>query len=523
MSLKNLCACLLVIGGCSLQAQNTSRAQQSKTPNILIIMCDQLTPRVLSCYGGPVETPNIDRIAREGVRFTQATCPTPYCSPTRASFIMGVYPHTHGITQNVGSRQIGLNQDDITTEKILHADGYLTHFYGKWHLVKPKLSPDMPYYPDHYRQFPEYYNEFAEDLQKARELGPEHYQKWYEFYLPIEIWPKFQRAVEAMGDVWKDQTYAEFTTRMGRLKMPLSKHFDVRVTDLTVERIKYAHNRDKPFMVTCAINSPHDPYALPSPYYEMYDPEKIELPANRNVREKRFEQEWSRRLVADIDKPGMGHPSIREFLRIYYGSVRLIDDQVGRILKTLDQTGQTDNTLILFTSDHGDMVGGHGMAWKSTTAFYEEVVSVPLIIRYPRLFKPRVNNMAVDHVDFMPTILDLLGKPIPDYVQGQSLIPYLTGKRDPATAYPYKFSERIHRHPKQKREILPTTKGSFMIRGNGWKYIRYHDSGEYMYNLKADPGEVKNLINNPQHQNMRTKLANELNTWLKRTGWKGAW
>ncbi|UCD28410.1 MAG: sulfatase-like hydrolase/transferase, partial [Planctomycetota bacterium] len=389
--------------------------------------------------------------------------------------------------------------------------------------VHPGHYLDVPYYPDHYRQFPEYHDEFADEWEKVRKLGPEHYQEWYDLLLPIEVWPKLQKAVNAMGDCWADFPYAKFTTRMGRLKMPVSKHFDVRVADRTIERIKAVQNKDNPFMITCAINSPHDPYALPSPYYEMYDPDKIKLPANRNIREKRFEQEWSRRTVADIDKPGMGDPSIREFLRIYYGSVKLIDDQVGRILKTLDHAGQTDNTLIIFTADHGDMVGGHGMAWKSTTAFYEEVVNVPLLIRYPRMFKPHVNEMAVDHVDFMPTILDLLGKPIPNYVQGQSLVPYLTGQRDPKTAYPYKFSERIQGHPKTEREILPTTKAYFMIRGQGWKYLRYLEGDEYLYNYEKDPGELKNLINDPKSQNMRTKLSNELNAWLKRTGWKGSW
>jgi len=513
---------LFLCGGCSLQSHNNPVAKQSKEPNIVIMMCDQLTARVLSCYGGPVHTPNIDRLAREGVRFTQASCPTPYCSPTRASFVMGVYPHTHGIGQNVGSRQIGLNKDDLTTEKILNADGYITHHYGKWHLVHPGHYPDMPYYPDHYRQFPEYRDEFASDWEKARKLGPDQYQEWYDLILPIEVWPKLQRAVDAMGDCWADMYYSKFTTKMGRLKMPVSKYFDVRVADLTVKKIKEVQNKDKPFMVTCSFNSPHDPYALPSPYYEMYDPDKIELPANRNVREKRFEQEWARRTVADIDKPGMGDPSIREFLRIYYGSVRLIDDQVGRVLKTLDEANLTDETLIIFLADHGDMVGGHGMARKSTTAFYEEVVNVPMIVRYPRMFKPQVNEMAVNHVDFMPTILDILDKPIPDHVQGQSLVPYLTGKRDPATSYPYKFSERIQAHPQAKREIMPTTKAHFMIRGQGWKYLRYFEGDEYLYNYEKDPGELKNLINDPECHNIRTKLSNELDAWLKRTNWKGA-
>jgi len=514
---------MLLCNTTSHAAQHSPGVKQSKAPNILIMMCDQLTPRVLSCYDGPVDTPHIDRLAREGVRFTQATCPTPYCSPTRASFVTGVYPHTHGITQNVGWRQIGINKDDTTTEKILNADGYLTHFYGKWHLVNHNIRPDMPYYPDHYRQYPEYFDELADVWEKTKKLGPEHYQQWYKMYLPIEIWPKLQKAVDAMGDCWKGNNYAQFTSRMGRLKLPVSKYFDVRVADLAVEKIKYAQSKGKPFMVTCGFNSPHDPYALPSPYYEMFDPDKIELPANRHVREERFEKEWARRTIADIDKPGMGDPSMREFLRIYYGSVKLVDDQVGRILKTLEDLGQLDNTLILFTADHGDMIGGHGMTWKSTTAFYEEVVQVPLIIRYPSMFKSHVNEMAVNHVDYMPTILDILGKPIPEYVQGQSLVPFMTGKRDPSTAYPYKFSERIQQHPKAERKILPTTKGSFMIRGQGWKYISYHEGDEYLYNLKDDPGEVTNLIDNPKYQPIRAKLSKELKAWLKRTGWKGAW
>jgi len=113
-------------------------------PNILFIMCDQLNKRVLSGYGGPVPTPHIDRIAREGVRFTGAVCPTPFCSPTRASIETGRYPHAHGITYNTNPKMEGITPDDTTLGKVLHAAGYQTHFYGKWHL----MGKPVPYYPD---------------------------------------------------------------------------------------------------------------------------------------------------------------------------------------------------------------------------------------------------------------------------------------------------------------------------------------------------------------------------------------
>jgi arylsulfatase A-like enzyme len=286
------------------------------------------------------------------------------------------------------------------------------------------------------------------------------------------------------------------------------------VADLTCEKLEELKNSKEPFMITCSFVWPHDPNVVPSPYYEAFDPKKIKLPENRHVREERFEKNWSREIIR-----GLGEPGLREFLRIYYGMVKLIDDQVGRILKILDQTGKTDDTIIVFTADHGDMKGGHGMVWKSTNSFYEEVVRVPLMLRYPRMFKPRVSELATDSTDFMPTLLEIVGHPVPEQSQGQSLVPFLTGRRDISKARQYTFSERVRPHPKGLRKVLPGTKGAFMVRGKGFKLIRYEDGRQYLYNLREDPGETRNLADDPKYLSSRKKLAAEMDKWLKRTGW----
>ncbi|UCG59586.1 MAG: sulfatase-like hydrolase/transferase [Phycisphaerales bacterium] len=492
-----------------------SGANQLRTgrPNILFVICDQLNPGALSCYGGPVDTPNIDQIAAEGIRFTQATCTTPFCSPTRASIVTGMYPHAHGVVLNANpARQIGIGRDDTTTEKLLNQAGYRTHHYGKWHLE----GDELPCYPDMFRSGLEYKEKMAPVFEKVRRQDKATWMNWYGWALPVEISAALQKQVDALGDRWKDKRFAEFITKMGRLKLPLEQCLDVQVADLTCSRLRTLQNKNDPFMITCSFTWPHDPNVAPSPYYEAFDPAKIRLPANRHVREKRFEKNWSREIVR-----ALGEPGLREFLRVYYAMVKLIDDQVGRILETLNALGKMDDTIIIFTADHGDMMGGHGMVWKSTSAFYEEVVRVPLLVRYPRKFKPQLSDLAADSTDLMPTLLELTGHPIGRQVQGQSLVPFLTAARDPSEARRYTYCERVRPHPQGRRKVLPGTKGDFMIRGNGWKFIRYRDGQEYLYNLRQDPTETTNLVDDPKCRSRREELAAEINEWLRRTGWPG--
>lgn len=508
-----------LITGLVTVGRTSERAAASQSPDIVIILCDQLSARVLSCYGGPVPTPNIDRIAQEGVLFRNASCTFPVCSPSRATLATGLYPHSHGITHNVMRRdypmvpspatQEGLKAADVTTESILYRAGYATHFYGKWHLT----DENLPYYSDMFTEHDAYAREMASDFESVRGTDRNSWMDWYDWALPVRQTPTFLQAVRQASGGWQGKAYVDFVTKMGRLDLPLAKTFDVRVADKTVECIKRAGAA--PLMVTCSFNAPHDPNVVTSPYYEMFDPAAIRLPENGDIREPQHEKSWSRQMVA-----GFGERGLREFLRIYYASVRMLDDQVGRILTALEETGRLEHTAVLFTADHGDMVGGHGMAWKSNSSFYDEIVLVPLAIRYPPLFRPQSCDLETGLIDLMPTLLDIADQPCPAASQGQSLVPFLTGMKPASEARPFSFSERMPSNPDNTRQRGARPGASFMVRGQGWKYIRYSNGSQVLYDLQHDPGETVNRIDDEACAERAKTMAAALHKWLEQTSWQ---
>ena len=487
-------------------------------PNILFLWCDQLNASVLGAYGGPVPTPNLDRLANAGVVFDNATCPKPFCSPSRASLETGRYPHSHGITHNVnrwdypaipaGPTEEGIKADEPTLGKCLHEAGYATHHYGKWHL----LDDDLPYYPDMYTEHDAYADEMRESFTATEKLPESEWLDWYGWSLPVEVSPELQRAVAALGNRWDGHGHRRFITQMGRLEMPVADTFDARVADRVIDRLSRLD--DDPFFIVGSLNYPHDPNVVPSPYYEMFDPADIDIPDTADFLEARFEKEWSRRVVADLGEPGL-----REFLRLYYAAVALVDDQIGRILDALEATGRADDTMVVFTADHGDMAGGHGMVWKSTSSFYDDVMRVPLIVRYPGVAPPGRSTVAAGLTDIMPTLLDFAGAEIPDGVQGRSLASGLRGDASETSAPEYSFCERISPHPDRRRVVEANASASFAVRSADWKYICHADGEEFLYDLAADPGETHNQAEAgvPEHADMRAAL----DQWMAETAYPG--
>jgi len=506
----------------------------NRQPNLLIIMPDQLNKNVLSCYGGPVPTPNIDRLAREGVRFTQATCPTPYCSPTRMSLVTGIYPHQHGVVQNMGWKQRGLSPDETTYPRKLWEDGYATHHYGKWHLEHKKNGDTVPWYQDQYRHFPEFYDQMSDKFESYKDRGQGRFSDWYGLILPVEISKELRIALDHndLWNKWKDHWAGKMVLGMGRLEQELEDCYDYQVANRAIATIKKHTEEKKPFMINCAFNVPHDPYLVPGKYYDMFPLDQIKLPANASAIHSRFEKDWARRVNVETRGPNGEEYGILEFMRIYYANVKFLDDQVGRVLEALEESGQMENTIIVFLSDHGDMCGGHGMTWKETEAFYEEVATIPLLFRYPKSFLPKVSEVPCSTLDVFPTIFNLLHREQLPNIEGKTLVPYMRGKKSDDEAYPYTFSMRIIDNPKGEREILPQMAGHFMVRGKGYKYMvytksdvpdyRYNDEAfDILYHLDRDPGEMVDLADNIEYESVKKEMNQALQDFLERTGWKG--
>jgi len=456
--------------------------------NVLFLMTDEQHHRSLSITGNPyIQTPHMDRIAREGVLFENATCVTPYCSPSRASILTGVYPHTHGILVNVGARQQDphgaaagtgkeppLKADAFpNTEMMLYKRGYATAHRGKWHLGDKGDFPCYESYGYALKNDGEYKNllgerlpaaQFADDKDPGQYLGR-----------PVKKVPAIQQGWQKFKDSGVGVSYI---ATIGRSVIPPQLLPETFITDEVVGLIE--KNADRNFMITASWSPPHDLWVIPDPYYSMVDRKKIELRGTTDL--PPWDQKGPSKRLGDI----MGPDGVREYTAIYHGMVKYIDDQLGRILKKLDDLGLAESTLVIFTTDHGDMAGAHGCIGKSVPGFYDDLVRIPLAMRLPGRIKPgTVVKQPVSHIDYMPTICDYVGVPTPEKIHGRSMRPLIEGRDVPWRDYA--FCQRAN--------------ATRMLRTERYKYVCAVGKGPIraLYDLQADPNEDRNLAGDPAH------------------------
>ncbi len=452
--------------------------KQDGRPNVLFLMTDEQHYRSLSSTGNPyIETPHMDRIGREGARFDNATCVTPYCSPSRASIVTGLYPYTHGILTNVSprrNRQKPLPQDAFpNTESILHDRGYATGHRGKWHLGDKgdfDCYESWAYASKNPRDYHRFLNEKLPAARFADHASPGKY-----LGRPVEMIPCVEKgyhefhAIPNMG--------VAYISIIGRSLVPPELLPETQITNQVLDLID--RHADENFMITASWSPPHDLWVIPEPYYSLVDRDKVELPGSFDM------PEWDRRGPSKRLGDIMGPEGIREYAAIYHGMVKYIDDQLGRVLAKLDEKGLADDTLVVFTTDHGDMVGAHGCIGKSIQSFYDDLVRIPLVMRFPGRVAPgTVVRQPVSQIDFMPTILDYLGQDVPEGIHGRSMRALIEGRDVPWRDYA--FCQRAH--------------ASRMLRTDRYKlFYRPKPRAVALYDLREDLHEDRNLAEDPAH------------------------
>ena len=476
------------------------KALAAKGPiNLLFLMTDQHHHGVLACAGNPaVKTPSLDRLAAQGVRFTHATCPVPFCSPTRAAIVTGRYPSTLGIWRNIKPKDdpLRIREPSRTYLHQLAARGYQCNQLGKWHLGRPH---DLKCFPEGRRDV-EGPRQLLQQRRKAAgrarfDPGPREGEE-----LIGEVF--MTKHTAAKHRIWKDEKRRskQDLSIIGRSRIKPEYHYESVLADYGIQLLR--RHRNEPFAITWSVSPPHAYWVAPARFYDLYDPARLELPANWTDRPRRWGQPQPARMGALFGEQGL-----REYLRCYYAQVTMMDWCIGRILAELERLGLADRTLVVFTSDHGDMQAGHGMMGKSMPGFYDEILRVPLLMRLPGVIRPATTaDVQASSVDLAPTLLDLLGAPPLASVHGRPLRPFIDGQPDDGRPA---FAERGQ----------PGSRGcSRMIRTRHWKLCLYGSGYRELFDLDKDPGETKNLARKPALADRVKELTERLRQHMKQIG-----
>lgn len=454
----------LLLGSCS---------KTEKKPNVLFIISDDLTATAVSSYENKAcQTPNIDQLASEGVRFTKAYSQYPVCGPSRASLMFGYYPSATGTYGYVSGRE-NVGPDRKSWAQLFRDNGYYTARVSKiYHMGVPI------------------------DIEKGSD-GEDDPASWTE---------KFN----SQGPEWKAPGEGELVQGNPDGTLPIKGgnvmtivkadgddlvHSDGRTAEKACQLIR--EHKNDPFFLAVGFVRPHVPFVAPANYFEPYPHEEVNLP-------RKVEGDWD-----DIPKRGinyvtsvngqMNETQEKKAVAAYYASVSYMDAQVGKVLKTLEEEGLEDNTIVVFTSDHGFHLGEHSFWMK--VSLHEESVRVPMIIKVPGK-KPAVCHSFAELVDLYPTIAELAGLEYSEHLQGKSLAKTLDNPE----------------HAVRDMAFSVTQGGkSFLLRTDKWAYIQYDEdagAGIELFDMEKDPEQFTNLAENPAYETVvddfKEKLKHKL-------------
>ena len=433
-----------------------------KPTNVLFINSDQHSKRVLGCYGNPVvKTPHLDGLAARGTRFANAYCPTPICVPSRASLATGRYAHR----------------------------------IGSWDNAKPYVGTEAPSWG----------HRLTESDHKVTTIGKLHYRKvgdpcgFPDQRLPMHV-------LDGVGDLYQ----------LLRADMPVRPHSRRQVLEAGPREVEYtrydraigreavnflreeAPRETKPWALFVSFTYPHFPLGVPEPYFSLHPPESLPMPVQWRP------EEWPRHPVLDLQRRQQAfeepfdEPTIRRAMQAYYGMVAFLDEQIGLVLEALEASGQAGNTRIIYTTDHGEQLGEHGLWWKSS--MYEASAGIPLIVAGPDVPAGKVVSTNVSLVDCFPGIVEAAGERLQAEdadLPGESIFRLAQEADRPRTV----FSEY---------HTLFSPNGIFMLRSERYKYLNYLGYPPQLFDLIGDPYETRDLAGDPAHAGTLAGCEREL-------------
>ena len=448
-------------------------------PNILIFMTDhQRADTVLEEH--PAVTPNMKQFAREGVTFTNAYCPSPHCCPARATFFTGLYPSRHGVWNNVCNRQAlssGLRDGVRLWSEDLAEAGYDLHFSGKWH-VSVEESPADRGWTEHF---------------VSAAAGTYHGVTW-DRYRKLAEDPEPSRRGE--GEILRPG-YGSY--RLYGTSDDSGNRHDHTAVEKALPALDSLAARSEPWCLYVGTIAPHDPYVVPQRYLDLYDLSDVPLPPSyadqladkpaiyQRMRQMRFSQ--------------LSEREVREGIRHFWAYCTYLDDLFGQILEKLEETGQRENTLVLYCSDHGDYCGEHGLFAKGIPCF-QGAYHIPAVIRWPALVREsgRQVDEFISLADFAPTFLEAAGLNSDRHFTGASLMPFLRNETPPGW--------RDEMHTQCNGVELYYTQRSVMTKD--FKYVFNGFDRDELYDLRADPHEMKNVADEPSYQQSKRDLCGRM-------------
>ncbi len=445
-------------------------------PNFVLIMTDTQATNVIGAYGHPeLDTPNIDRLAETGVKFNRAYTTCPVCTPARAGIFTGIYPHTAGAWTN----NLPLGDNIITMGQRFRDSGYRTAYIGKWHLdghdyFGTGICPDGwddAYWYDGKR----YLSELSEK----------------------EIW------------LWREGLSSLEQLRVHNIQPGFT--WAHRVSDRAIHFLQ--RHSGRPFLLVVSYDEPHHPFTCPPEYVEKFVDYAYPLgPAAFDALETKpaHQREWAASERLRVENGYVRHP-------MYFGCNSFVDSEIGRVIDAV-HAHAPENTCLIYTSDHGDMLGAHRLSGKGPV-MYEEIAHIPLIVELPDASGAgTASDTLVSHIDLLPTMLELAGLDIPSILEGESIVPQLSGVEDPDRSVVLEF---------QRYEIEHDSWGGFQpvraIVSGHYKLVINLLHTDELYNLQEDPAELTNLIEHPDHAKIRDVLHDRLLDWMfeKRDPFRG--